>query len=126
MLAYNLLTHEQCDALARHFDQVWPANEASYNYPVPIRPWIGSEFEAVMDLDTKRRRIGQFIGLRGCESPVYEAWEDMDLDMEGDDINGDVNVDIDTLDETLKQMQGEWDEALKRAWREEGHRWNMK
>jgi hypothetical protein len=123
MLAYNLLTHAQCDALAVHFDQVWPPNENSYNYPVPIRPWIGSEFEHLMDLDTKRRRIGQFIGLRGCESPVYEAWEDGDVDMEDGDRDGDGNMD---LDETLKQMQAEWDEALKRAWREEGHRWNMK
>lgn len=127
MLAYNLLTHDQCDALARHYDQVWPPTKTSHDYPVPIRPWVGSEFEALVDLDTKRRRIGQFIGLRGCESPIYEANEEMDIDMDEEDECGDGSVDFDMdIDETLKQMQGEWDEALKRAWREEGHRWNMK
>jgi hypothetical protein len=51
----------------------------------------------------------------------------MDIDMDEEDECGDGSVDVDMdIDETLKQMQGEWDEALKRAWREEGHRWNMK
>lgn len=120
MLAYNLLTHEQCDALCRHFHQVWPPVPETAEYPVLIRPWIGSKFEALMDLDTKRRRIGQFIGLKGCDSPVYEAWEDLQEEVE------EFEVEVDEMDDTLRGMQEEWNEALNRAWGEERHRWSQK
>lgn len=129
MLAFNLLTHEQCDALCRHFHQVWPPVRETGQYPVPIRPWIGSQFEAMMDLDTKRRRIGQFIGLSGCESPIYEAWEDHVMDDAEDAEYAEDQMDMDAdveMDETLAEMQQEWEEALRRAIRDEGHRFGQK
>ena len=35
-----------------------------------------------MTLDTKRRRFGRFIGLRGCESPVDDGQREMEERME--------------------------------------------
>lgn len=76
-----------------------------------------------MDLDTKRRRIGQFIGLKGCDSPVYEAWEDQE---EAEELEWELEVEVDEMDDTLRGMQEEWTEALNRAWGEERHRWSQK
>lgn len=45
-----------------------------------------------VDLQTKRRRWGRFVGLRGCESPVRERFD---------------NVEV--------SMDKEWEEALRRA-----------
>ncbi|CAI7636325.1 unnamed protein product [Penicillium glandicola] len=78
MLAYNLLTSEQVDNLARHFHQVHPPVPATFNYPVYITPWIGTEEEKTIDLPTRVRRLGRFFGLRGCE----ERREDEDVEME--------------------------------------------
>lgn len=78
-----------------------------------------------MDLDTKRRRIGQFIGLGGCESPVYEAWEDRDQNV-GMDTEMDTEMEDVEMTETLEGMQQEWEEGLRRAWRDQGHRWSQK
>ncbi|TVY64313.1 hypothetical protein LSUE1_G006207, partial [Lachnellula suecica] len=63
VLNFHLLTAEQCDALASHFHQRTPCEWSAY-YPVQI------QWRADATLDEKRRRIGRFIGLRGCESPV--------------------------------------------------------
>lgn len=70
LLAYYLLTSSQLDELAREFHQIWPPVEHTSWYPTQIAPWIGTPQEATVDLETKRRRFGRFIGLRGCESPV--------------------------------------------------------
>ena len=95
LLAYNLLTMEQVDNLARHFHQVWPPLPHSGDYPVPIRPWLGTLGEKGVDLETKRRRFGRFIGLRGCESPVREGfegeWDEMDVDEIEIIVNGNGN-----------------------------------
>ncbi|KAF7595832.1 hypothetical protein BBP40_004644 [Aspergillus hancockii] len=79
LLAYHLLTSRQLDTLAIHYHQVWPPVPATDSYPVVIPPWIGTENEKDLDLETKRRRFGRFIGLQRCESPVEEvtsySWE---------------------------------------------------
>jgi hypothetical protein len=79
ILGYHLLTSRQLDNLAIHYHQVWPPVRATAYYPVAILPWIGTENEEDVDLETKRRRFGRFIGLQRCESPVEEEssypWE---------------------------------------------------
>lgn len=70
LLAYHLLTASQLDSLAVHFHQVWPPVHATSWYPMRIPPWIGTPEEKEVDLATKRRRFGHFIGLKGCYGPV--------------------------------------------------------
>ncbi|KAE8354141.1 hypothetical protein BDV28DRAFT_91958 [Aspergillus coremiiformis] len=72
LLAYHLLNSRQLDDLAIHYHQVWPPVPATSYYPVVIPPWVGTENEKNVDLETKRRRFGRFIGLQRCESPVDE------------------------------------------------------
>ncbi len=75
ILSFNLLTSAELDALALHFDQVYPPNWATFHYPQPIKPWLatnGFVRNLGVDTDVKRRRFGRFIGLRDCESPVRE------------------------------------------------------
>lgn len=57
-----------------------------------------------VDLVTKRRRFGRFIGLRGCESPI-----DVDGKEDGHG-NG---------KEMIRRMEMEWQMALERAVRED-------
>ncbi|KAE8151052.1 hypothetical protein BDV25DRAFT_153281 [Aspergillus avenaceus] len=72
LLAYNLLTSRQLDDLAIHYHQVWPPVAATSYYPVVISPWVGAACERDVDLETKRRRFGHFIGMQRCESPTEE------------------------------------------------------
>lgn len=65
---------------------------------MPIGPgkvWIGKQEGAdkAVDLVTKRRRWGRFIGLRGCESPEGEE----------------------TVVELEARMEREWIDAIRRA-----------
>lgn len=106
LLQYHLLTHDQLDDLARWYHQTVDAGEERWMYPCPIafgKVWCGSSRTTtvaadnetrrhVVDLDTKRRRWGRFIGLRGCESPVEEQAESI-----------------------TERMEREWRAALKRA-----------
>lgn len=102
LLAHHLLTSTQLDELARHYHQVWPPVSGTKSYPQPIPAWVGAPNEGDVDLDTKRRRFGRFIGLRGCESPVetgsarppWESW---------------------TEEELLARMERDWQEELVRA-----------
>lgn len=55
-----------------------------------------------VDLETKRRRWGRFIGLQGCESPV-----------ENEDGNDD--GESESIEEIEERMEREWHEALRRA-----------
>ena len=83
---YWLLTEPELDALAAFYhqrgtgpdDDYDDGNDASFwknEYPVPVR------WEDNASLETKRRRFGRFIGLRGCESPVLnmEDWTRVDI-----------------------------------------------
>lgn len=63
-----------------------------------------------VDLVTKRRRFGRFIGLRGCESPVDVGEKE---DGRGND-NGN-----DQGEEMVRRMEMEWQKALERAVRED-------
>ncbi|KAJ5210246.1 hypothetical protein N7491_010052 [Penicillium cf. griseofulvum] len=121
MLAYNLLTSEQVDHLARHFHQVYPPVPATFNYPIHITPWIGTEEEKTLDLPTRVKRLGRFFGLRGCEG------EGVDMDDHVDHENGNGNEsESESEAEVLQQMELEWQQALQRAYAEESHRWNLK
>ncbi|RDW81728.1 uncharacterized protein DSM5745_05285 [Aspergillus mulundensis] len=79
ILAFNLLTSAQLDALALHFHQVYPPRRESFRYPLPVKPWLttnGFVRDLGVDTEVKRRRFGRFIGLRGCESPVKAESEE--------------------------------------------------
>jgi hypothetical protein len=74
-LSFHLLTSNQLDALARHYHQVWPAQPATSCYPFQIRSWIGAPDQSYVDINTKRRRFGFFIGMPGYGDPVNGGLE---------------------------------------------------
>jgi hypothetical protein len=59
-----------------------------------IPAWVGTPEEDQVDVATKRRRFGHFIGLRGCESPA----DDADYNRYSEDM--------------LEEMEREWQSAL--------------
>ncbi len=63
LLNYWLLTAAQLDDIAHFYHQRTPG-PWTQQYPCPI------EWRVEASLEEKRRKIGRFIGLRGCESPV--------------------------------------------------------
>ncbi|KAG9229669.1 beta-xylosidase [Amylocarpus encephaloides] len=63
ILNYWLLTASQLDDLAHFYHQRTPS-EHTYRYPCPVL------WRTDASLEEKRRRIGRFIGLRGCDSPA--------------------------------------------------------
>lgn len=123
LLQYHLLTHEQLDSLARWYHQVEPAVDETFMYPAWIPAWTSlypnvggggvaanvilensgrnASVETEVDLETKRRRWGRFIGLRGCESPTATGPEG------------------ERPDELAVRMEREWKRALERAEEEE-------
>ena len=102
ILQYHLLTHEQLDELARFYHQVTPPTRETFRYPAKIPAWVSADPErentGEVDLETKRRRWGRFVGLRGCETP-----------MEGKEERGGVE----------ERMEREWRRAIERARDEE-------
>jgi hypothetical protein len=84
-----------------------------------------------IDLQTKRRRFGHFIGLRGCESPVQSVSQGVPWVYEPelepresccDELAVDSSMGVDeseTVDQMLGRMQRDWDEALALAGEEE-------
>ncbi|KAJ6015430.1 hypothetical protein N7540_010021 [Penicillium herquei] len=71
VFAWQVLTNEQLDDLARFFHQTSPPTLETRNYPLPIdKPWIGPKADPFVTVETKRLRFGRFIGLKGCESPL--------------------------------------------------------
>ncbi|BCR90759.1 uncharacterized protein ACHE_60645A [Aspergillus chevalieri] len=124
LLSYHLLTSSQLDELARHYHQVTPPVLGTFSYPVTIPAWVpprangkrsryGSEELMDVDLKTKRRRFGRFIGLRGCESPIQ-------LQIEVDGESGNEYGYEDAVEEAMARIESEWEEALQRAAREDG------
>jgi hypothetical protein len=107
-LQFHLLTHEELDNLARFYHQVVPAVRETNRYPGKIKAWVGEEVVQV-DLETKRRRWGRFVGLRGCESPVVER----------SDTGGEVETQRETREEMEGRMEREWRRALERERDEE-------
>ena len=63
LLNFWLLTSNQLDELAHFYHQRTPSIYSS-QYPCPV------VWERGLTLEDKRRKLGRFIGLKGCESPV--------------------------------------------------------
>ncbi|KAI1345140.1 hypothetical protein F5Y15DRAFT_18550 [Xylariaceae sp. FL0016] len=63
LLNFWLLTDSELEELAHFYHQRTPCRW-TLHYPCPIT-WSSD-----MTLEEKRRRIGRFIGLRGCETPI--------------------------------------------------------
>lgn len=65
LLHFWLLTDAELDSLATFYHQRAPACAWTSRYPCPVAwPRTG------LGIEDKRRKMGRFIGLRGCESPV--------------------------------------------------------
>ena len=71
LLQYHLLTHAQLNNLAWHFSQISPPRPESTWYPIRVPPWVSLDSKQEINLETKRRRFGHFIGLQDCESSVH-------------------------------------------------------
>ncbi|KAK4227206.1 hypothetical protein QBC38DRAFT_478228 [Podospora fimiseda] len=63
LLCFWLLTESQLDSLAHFYHQRTPC-EWTRHYPCPVY-WPSG-----LTLEEKRRKLGKFIGLRGCDTPV--------------------------------------------------------
>lgn len=63
LLNFWLLTDAELESLASFYHQRTPCAWTQH-YPCPVA-WSSS-----LPLEEKRRRIGKFMGLRGCETPV--------------------------------------------------------
>ncbi|KAL4872228.1 hypothetical protein BDV12DRAFT_193675 [Aspergillus spectabilis] len=110
LVTFNLLSSKQLDSLALHFDQVYPPRRYSFWYDEPIKPWLLVN-NGVRDLgvntEVKRMRFGRFIGLGGCESPVYE-------------FSGEMNV----RERIIEVVERKWEKKLKDAKEgREGEEW---
>ncbi|QKX54134.1 uncharacterized protein TRUGW13939_01218 [Talaromyces rugulosus] len=112
ILAFHLLTNQQLDDIARHYHQVWPPMPESFEYPKMIPAWIGTESEDTTDIATKRRRIGRFIGMRGCESPVESSFG---LSVHATEDSGTLDADQDECPGLAQRLEREWQEAMLRA-----------
>lgn len=53
----------QLDQLARHYDQVYVTTRYTDYFPKKMIPWIGAPGQRDVDIDTKRRRFADFIGV---------------------------------------------------------------
>ncbi|KAI1404689.1 hypothetical protein F4819DRAFT_96509 [Hypoxylon fuscum] len=69
LLNFWLLTDAQLEEIAHFYHQRTPCRW-TFHYPCPI-VWSSD-----MPLEEKRRRIGRFIGLRGCETPIHVKTEE--------------------------------------------------
>lgn len=63
LLNFWLLTDAELESLAHFYHQRSPS-EWTYQYPCPI------QWDSGLTLQEKRRKIGKFIGLKGCETPI--------------------------------------------------------
>jgi hypothetical protein len=71
VLQYWLLTDTQLDELAHFYHQRTPC-PLKFQYPCPIT------WHPDLPLEEKRRKMGKFIGLRGCESPASAGFQSCD------------------------------------------------
>ncbi|ROW16090.1 hypothetical protein VPNG_01926 [Cytospora leucostoma] len=69
ILNFWLLTDEQLDELAHFYHQRTPSRY-TMGYPCPITWGEG------LTIEEKRRKMGKFIGLKGCETPIRIMSED--------------------------------------------------
>ena len=130
LLQYHLLTATQLDNLAWHYHQISPPVPESAWYPIQVTPWLGSQSkkERAIDLKTKRRRFGRFIGLQGCESPVEAQgvpWVyDPALDpsksfLDEGVVDTPLTAETEAVDQMLERMEREWEEAMALALEDE-------
>lgn len=63
ILQFWLLTNSELEEIAHFYHQRTPCHLTDH-YPVTIT-WSSD-----LSLEEKRRKIGKFVGLRGCESPT--------------------------------------------------------
>ncbi|PQE27189.1 beta-xylosidase protein [Rutstroemia sp. NJR-2017a WRK4] len=68
LLNFWLLTSEELDDLAHFYHQRTPSAWTAM-YPCPVR------WNRHAGLEEKRRKLGKFIGLRGCDTPIGELVE---------------------------------------------------
>ncbi|KAF3762399.1 hypothetical protein M406DRAFT_341632 [Cryphonectria parasitica EP155] len=73
LLNFWLLTDAQLDEIAHFYHQRTPSPWTRH-YPCPIT-WVEG-----LSLEEKRRKIGKFIGLRGCETPIIIKTEEQIMD----------------------------------------------
>ncbi|KAF2997789.1 hypothetical protein E8E14_003479 [Neopestalotiopsis sp. 37M] len=73
LLRFWLLTDAELEGLAHFYHQRTPSRW-TFHYPCPVA------WDAGLALEEKRRRIGKFIGLRGCDTPVRVRSEEEILD----------------------------------------------
>ncbi|KAJ6006609.1 hypothetical protein N7451_004553 [Penicillium sp. IBT 35674x] len=134
MLSYHLLTNTQLDNLAQYFHQTSPPVSETFMYPAPIQqPWIGTEAEDV-DLETKRRRFGRFIGLRGYDSPPpfvdpLQINLGTTASIKSDEIMSDTvtpGMEDESVWEMMLFMEREWQAALVQAQAEQDHSFGWK
>lgn len=69
VLQFWLLTDYQLEELAHFYHQRTPSHLTG-QYPCPVN-WNSS-----LPIEDKRRKIGRFIGLRGCDSPIWLKTEE--------------------------------------------------
>lgn len=69
VLHFWLLTDAELEELAHFYHQRTPSVFTDH-YPCPIR------WSSELPLEEKRRKLGKFIGLRGCESPILLKTEE--------------------------------------------------
>ncbi|KAM3089250.1 hypothetical protein ACMFMG_000855 [Clarireedia jacksonii] len=68
LLGFWLLTSDELDDMAHFYHQRTPSAWTAM-YPCPVR------WNRHAGLEVKRRKLGKFIGLRGCDTPIGEEEE---------------------------------------------------
>ncbi|KAI6372270.1 hypothetical protein MCOR25_003787 [Pyricularia grisea] len=63
LLSFWLLTDDELESLASFYHQRTPSHLSRF-YPCPV------SWSSDLPLEEKRRKLGKFIGLRGCDSPT--------------------------------------------------------
>ena len=69
VLHFWLLTNLQLEAMAHFYHQGTPCEWTDY-YPCPVS-WASD-----LPLEEKRRKMGKFIGLKGCDTPIWQRTEE--------------------------------------------------
>jgi hypothetical protein len=73
LLAFHLLTEAEMDAMAKYYHQA-DHSEYTYEYPECMN-WDPQWLDSLPQEERcriKKRKIGKFIGLRGCDTPSHE------------------------------------------------------
>jgi hypothetical protein len=79
LLQYLTLSESMLDAMMHHYSQSTP-DAYTEAYPAPAnwdKSWLAT-LPSSRRAQVKRRKFGQFIGLRGCDTPVSEIAEQLD------------------------------------------------